>query len=243
MSFYKSIAKYYDQIFPLNYDQVGFVLEKVNDIEKANILDIGCGTGSFTVALSKMCNNIIGIDLDDEMLVLAEKKSFSENIRFEKCNMLSIKHSFDENTYDAITCFGNTLVHLNSNEEISTFVDQCKSILKTKGKLLLQIINYNRILDEGIDGLPTIENENVKFVRQYEYLPEYNEITFATELLHKKTCAIIENKQQLYPIRQQELLEILENKGFKIIKTYGSFKKDELQLSSIPFIVEAELNA
>lgn len=241
MSFYKSIAPFYDHIFPLNYDQVGFVLDLVKDVENASILDVGCGTGSLTLALSKVCKSITGIDVDDEMLALAENKKFSENILFENCNMLAVSDKFERKAFNGIICFGNTLVHLNNNEEIEGFVKNCKLLLSEGGKLLIQIINYNRILDEGIASLPTIENDYVKFERHYDYLPEYNEIIFTTELLIKQTCTIVESKQQLYPLRQQELTDILKRNGFNINGEYGSFKKEELKLNSIPFIIEAEL--
>lgn len=241
MSFYKSIAPYYDKIFPLNYDQVGFVLESTDDVENANILDVGCGTGNLTHALSKMCKNITGVDLDEEMLDIARGKTLSTNVDFVNGNMISLTEKLNTDDYETIVCFGNTLVHLNGSDEIEVFIKHCKTLLKKGGKLLIQIINYNYILDEGIDGLPTIENDNIKFARHYDYLPEYNEIIFKTELLVKTTCTIIENKQNLYPIRQQELIEMLDRNGFTVKGTFGNFKKEPLNLDSIPFIIEAEM--
>ena len=52
--------------------------------------------------------------------------------------------------FDLIFCIGNSMVHLNDNEEILRFLRNCKKSLKVGGYLLLQIVNYDRILVKNI---------------------------------------------------------------------------------------------
>jgi 2-polyprenyl-3-methyl-5-hydroxy-6-metoxy-1,4-benzoquinol methylase len=204
-------------------------------------LDIGCGTGNLTLELSKLFTEVVGIDLDAAMVNRAKKhiSSSSGNLRFLNSNMLDIDTDFGENSFDAIVCFGNTLVHLNSEQNILDFFTKSRKVLREEGKLLLQIINYDRIIEQEINGLSTIENEVIKFERNYIHHKERNVIDFETLLTIKEGNHRINNKIELYPVRKSHVEELLLKAGFSDISFYGSFKRDKLTPESIPLVVEA----
>lgn len=240
--FYKSIAKYYDYIFSYNPDQKDFILSMINELYKNRcVLDIGCGTGNLTIELSKLFEKVIGIDLDVDMINIAEskKRENGNKIDFKCLNMLEIKNHFTPLTFDLIVSFGNTLVHLNNSEEIEDFLKQTKIILKPGGKLLLQIINYDRILAYDIQSLPLIQNENIKFERYYKYHAERKKIIFETILTVKERNRVIKKKVELYPILKNEIKNILSKAGFATVLFYGNFKKENITATSVPLIIEA----
>lgn len=84
MSFYQEIAAYYHHIFKINSNQVDFIKSKIPEIE-GEILDIGCGIGTLSLELSHYYNNILGIDMDAEMIRVASKKQKA----FQKILILS----------------------------------------------------------------------------------------------------------------------------------------------------------
>jgi len=120
------------------------------------------------------------------------------------------------------------------------FLEQSKRILKPGGKLLVQIINYNRILDQGLKGLPTIENDEIKFERIYSYGKKPEKVDFKTKLTIKATGKIIENSVPLLALRPGIFRNLLEEAGFTNIEEFGSFKKDLFEPDSQPYIVKAE---
>jgi len=174
------------------------------------------------------------------MLSIAENKADDKlkNLSFEAMGMLDISEHFQENTFDGVLCFGNTLVHLGSEKEIQEFLDQAYYVLKPGGKLMVQIINYDRIIDQNIKGLPTIENEFVKFTRKYTYHPERNLLDFETLLTIKSEKREIRNIIHLYPIRREKLLQLVRRSGFSDIRVWGNFKREALVQESIPLVVE-----
>lgn len=239
MKFYESISDLYDSIFPLNPAQIAFVKSSLGATEECSLLDIGCGTGNLSIELAKISKEVMAIDLDENMLRKAQEKSEGQaNLRFSKLDMLDIGTTYPRISFDAIICFGNTLVHLASNKDVSGFFQQSKSLLKTTGKLLAQIINYDRIIDLGIDHLPTIENEMLKFERNYIYHPNENLLDFDTILTIKKNGQQIRNSVKLLPIRKEEIERLLTQAGFSTIKFYGNFNRDELTNESIPLVFE-----
>ncbi len=240
MAFYQSISEYYDHIFPLNNLQTGFVTGSFDAGSELKILDIGCGTGSLSIALASCFKKVIGIDPDTDMLSIAENKADNKlkNLSFEALGMLDIGEHFQKNTFDGILCFGNTLVHLGSEKEMQEFLDQANYVLKPGGKLMIQIINYDRVIDQNIKGLPTIENEFVKFTRKYTYHPEKKLLDFETLLSIKSEKREIGNIIHLYPIRRAKLIQLVRQSGFSDIRVWGNFKREALVPESIPLVIE-----
>ncbi len=189
MKFYKSISESYDYIFPYNSMQKDFVLSMAGfkNASDISVLDIGCGTGNLTIELARKFNHVTGIDLDEDMVRIAQNKSEDvSNIEMISMNMMDISEQFGIESKDIILTFGNTLVHLNDVTLIKTFLKRAYEVLKEKGIFLAQIINYDRILDNKIKGLSTIENEHIRFERLYNYKENPKTIAFDTVLTLKK---------------------------------------------------------
>jgi ubiquinone/menaquinone biosynthesis C-methylase UbiE len=50
--------------------------------QKDRALDIGCGSGILALELSKQYREIIGIDISEQMLLIAQSKRQRENIKY-----------------------------------------------------------------------------------------------------------------------------------------------------------------
>jgi len=241
--FYTSIADYYDFIFPLNKLQIDFILDNSSiPYENKHLLDIGCGTGNLSISLADSGFKITAIDYDMEMVNIAKEKSGKKaNIRIMYHNMSKLADIFTPETFHNIICFGNTLVHLKDPEDIYSFFKQSASLLTRDGKLLIQIINYDRIIDNGIKSLSTIENEYIRFERIYNYNKTTGFIEFRTILTIKGINKKINNLVRLYPIRKKELTDLLLKSGYKNIEYYSDFKKTPLRTESIPLVFTAKI--
>jgi len=238
MDFYQSIADHYDEIFPLNLAQFNFVRNSFNNTSTFTALDIGCGTGALSIELGQIYKSVTAIDLDEGMLTKAKAK-LSENVRFQKMDMLKIEKEFGQKSFDAILCFGNTLVHLEDKFQLFDFFKQAKAVLRKGGKLLFQVINYDRIIEKNILSLPTIENSNIRFVRNYILHPDRQKLDFKTNLTIKSSGQLIENTIQLFPTRSDEINHFLRQAGFTEIYFFSNFKREAFAGNSIPLIVEA----
>lgn len=222
---YSDYAKYFDKIFPASKGTVNFLSKHLIGHK---ILDIGCGSGEYAIGLYNNGYDITGIDLDSEMISYARNKN--SNIDFSVMNMLKM----DEEKFDSIYCIGNTLVHLSSINEIKEFLKLCNRKINN-GTLILQIINYDRIIDSNITSLPTIENDDIKFVR--DYLLKDDKVVFSTRLTVKDK--VFENSVELLPLRQSELVRLLNEAGFNNVKCYSGFTDNEYSKESFALVVVA----
>ncbi len=240
MDFYTSISKYYDQIFPYSPNQLLFVNNMIGDSRPLRILDIGCGTGSLSLKLAESGFEVYSIDYDSTMIERAKEKK-GEHGQFPKfisMDMRRIADNFESGFFDAVLCFGNTLVHLLTMNEIEEFIISVSRVLKRNGHLLLQILNYDNILDNRIGNFPVIENGDIIFERYYDF-PEGPLIDFRTRLTIKKNMEPVDNIIKLYPIRKDELVDILSKNDFRDIEAYGDFGMNELRGESLPLVMSA----
>ncbi|WP_010663950.1 class I SAM-dependent methyltransferase [Marinilabilia salmonicolor] len=241
MSFYQSIAPYYDYIFPPSAMQVAFINSKMGGVRSKQILEAGCGTGNLALKLAEQKVLVEGIDLDPEMVSAArEKAGASENVRFTQMDILKLSEKWPPNTFDAVVSFGNTLVHLIDKQQIRQFFLNAKDVLKPDGMLMVQIIHYDRILDQEIGGLPTIDNDEIRFERFYDFNESEDVVDFRTFLTVKKSGKEIRNSVKLLPLRKGQTERLLQECGFKNIRFYGSFKEDDLTSDSVPLIFTAQ---
>ncbi|TCO07091.1 class I SAM-dependent methyltransferase [Natronoflexus pectinivorans] len=237
MQFYQSIAKWYDHIFPGSPAQVKFIENAVNGLSDKHIAEIGCATGNLCIGMAANAQKVIGVDLDEELLNVARKKSSScPNIEYIQGNMLKTGSIVESFSLDAISCIGNTLVHLQKPKDMLSFFNQCIQVLKPGGNLILQIINYDYILDFGIESLPLIENDHIKFDRRYELREQDELINFKTILTIKETKSTIINSIPLYPLRQELLNKLLNEAGFLTAKYYGGFDGSPLRQQSLHLV-------
>ena len=240
MSFYQSIAPYYDYIFPPTPMHVAFVKSKAGDIAGKRMLEAGCGTGNLALQLAGQGAVVDGVDLDPEMISAARGKAgMSENVWFNQLDILRITEKFEPNSFDAVVSFGNTLVHLKDTDQVTQFLQQVKNVLKPGGSLMVQIIHYDRILNQKINALPTIDNEEIKFERFYDLDETEGFIDFRTVLTVKKRGQRIQNLVRLLPLRKETIGGLLQECGYKDIRFYGNFKVDNLTADSLPLIFTA----
>jgi ubiquinone biosynthesis O-methyltransferase len=66
------------------------------------ILDMGCGTGNFSIKLAEKGCHVTGADISDEMLKIARKKASKLNHEIEFFNMDLKSLSFEDDTFDVV---------------------------------------------------------------------------------------------------------------------------------------------
>jgi len=243
MGFYEELSRYYDIIFPLTEDKLNFLVKDI-DLD-SRILDVACGTGILSIALSERGYMIDGIDLDSNMIEIAEKKARDNGakVEFKTGNMLDINEIFHDRMFGLIFCIGNSLVHLDNEKEVESFLRKSYDMLKVGGRVIIQIVNYDRILKYKIDHLPIISKSSagVEFIRKYVHSKEENKIYFNTELIVEKQGEknIYTNSVPLIPMESTQIVDIFNKAGFIDIKLYGGFNEEEYNEQSYATVISA----
>ena len=235
MEFYQQLSKYYDIIFPLNKQSVNFLKERITE---GAVLDLGAGTGNHALALAKQGYDVTATDLDENMVAKIKEKATKGDIFITALPLAMEKlEQLNGNYYSTIICLGNSLVHLESIHSVKKVATTMHELLENCGKLFIQIVNYDRVLEEGVTELPLInrEQELISFRRTYKH--EDDKIIFKGELTIGPETLI--NEVSLLPITCQQLINILNEVGFQEIQLFGSFNGQPFSINSPALIVEA----
>ncbi len=232
MDFYQTLSRYYDEIFAADEAEMRFIRDLLPP--KARLLDIGCGTGNKTVHFSEGASLVEALDMDEGMIAKARTDHARPNITYSALNMLDIGTVFAGRRFEAALCLGNTLVHLPSPDVMLNFASAVAGLLTEQGCFTLQILNYDRILEQHISDLPLLETPNVRFRRGYAR--EGERLRFITSLEDKKGGETLHNNIALYPLRKRELDGLLKKAGFRRIAYFGSYLGGELGPDSFVLI-------
>ncbi len=181
---FNKIAPFYDflnRLLTLGIDRKWRkkAILKLKADDPKNILDVATGTGDLAITADKLLNveNITGVDISDEMLIIGreklDKKNLSNHITF--INGDSENLPFEDETFDAaIVAFG---VRNFQNLEIG--LAEMRRVMKTGGKMVILEFTKPTFIPFKIGFnlyfkyiLPTIGRLTSKDPKAYKYLYE-----------------------------------------------------------------------
>ncbi len=147
MAIFDNVASDYDAWYT---DKRGNFVDKVEtDLafrmikveEGMNVLDVGCGTGNFSIKLAKMGCKVTGIDISDNMLDIARKKSAEENLDIKFLHMDLNDLMFEENKFDAI--FSMAAFEFINDDHAPKALEGMLRVVKKDGQVLIGTISSN----------------------------------------------------------------------------------------------------
>jgi SAM-dependent methyltransferase len=236
---YDRIVEYYDDIFPLKPATLAFL--QASFCAGGRVLDVGCGSGEYVLGLARAGYAVSGLDLDAQMIERAAAKAHAAALTpaLTVGSMTELPKYYAPGSFDGLFCIGNSLVHAGGHDELAAICRDFYSLLDHDGRLVIQVINYDRVLQQQLTGLPTIENSarKLRFERYYEI--NGKNVLFTAVL---KVDGIEERTvNRLYAVRADELRQCLQDAGFRDVVCFGDFVGGPFAIAtSQPLIVRCQ---
>jgi len=245
LSGYQDLAHYYGILFPVSEAQKQFLAPMVEICQGCRLpwLDVGCGVGALFDWLTGRGVDARGIDPDEAFIDQAHRSMNLDDNWIQCAAMNDIDRVFPDASFGSITCLGNVLAHARDLEEIRGFIAKARRRLVAEGRLILQIVNYDRVLSTHDASFPLLrrtapDGTALVFERRYsfdEYRPG-GRIRFDTRL--RIGDQTIENTAWLLPIQKEELLTLTQE-VFPEVQVYGDYDKNPWSMESAATVLVA----
>jgi len=221
----KKFAKYYDLIYHFKkYDEeTKFVLSLIKkfNIKGKEILEMGCGTGSHTLLLTKEGFNVLGVDLSSYMLKLAKQK-----VRGTKFMIGDMRTFRSKKKFDISLCLFSTM-HYNKNyNDLKKTIENFYAQLKSGGLLIFDMGFNKERFDEGHFTSQVSEKGNVSLARIGKTFRSGSKarLIFNYVLFEGKKMSLMKEEHSLGIFDTLKVKKIMEKIGFKtyIYNSYTS---------------------
>jgi 2-polyprenyl-3-methyl-5-hydroxy-6-metoxy-1,4-benzoquinol methylase len=227
----------YDAFYSKIYDQLTFNDAKVDyeinemlratqaDRAKANILDVGCGTGSHCAALKEKGFKVQGVDKSADMVNRARLNY--DGVKFSQGDVMT-PMQFEHGKFSHVLCMYFTIYYIQNKQQ---FFENCYNWLKPGGFLVLHVVDrekFNPILPVA-DPLLLVSPQKyakerltkslVKF-NGFNYKADFklngpkNKATFEETLKDDKTSHVRKNIHEFYMEPQEQVLSLAKQAGF-----------------------------
>ncbi len=204
-------------------------------------LDAGCGSGSHTFALLAEGVRAAGVDISARMIDRA--RTHAQNLgltdaRFIQTGFGQLSETLDE-TFDAVFCLGNSLAHLAPGGELQAALNSFAEVLNPNGLLVIQLLNYEKILQKKERIIDIHREGDQAFIRFYDF----NDTVLYFNILHIDWSSEPPRHDLQatihYPYRETYLRTPLIKCGLSIEARYGNIKLADYDPGTSPNLVLA----
>ncbi len=164
---------------------LGHLLASGRPLDTLRLLDSGCGTGNYSIALAPYVGHITAMDMNKAMLAKAKEKlidkQLTDRVQVLKGSMLEM--TLNDSEYDAVL-FNQVLHHLDppGDERFSgceQAISEAARVLKVGGMLLINVCSHRQLI-EGFwyyhlapDALSSVVRQQVPSARLRKILKKF----------------------------------------------------------------------
>jgi ubiquinone/menaquinone biosynthesis C-methylase UbiE len=247
LSYYETIATFYDMIVPRDVRGICDSVEALigRHSNRKRVLDLGCGTGRFTIELTRRGFSMLGLDITDEMIEFAQKntKKANVNIKFIKGNMRDFRLTKKIGIIWARGSIGDIL---NLNDVKRAFKNIRNNLLK-KGIFIFDVRDFSLYIERFKNGLRSESRvfKNRHTTTNFNFSAKLNKRTKIERMTGKiitksgKRIKTYEVNHALRYYTQKGITVLLNNAGFNILEIrQGGYEFDKKKKPQHVIVVE-----
>jgi SAM-dependent methyltransferase len=232
---YERLSRVYDlewSDFSIHYVEIIKGLFEERHIDRANILDLACGTGTLILALAGRGHACFGIDQSPEMIAIARDKARGySGINFAVQDMQNLQV---EDRFDLVVCTFDSLNYLTDfNDVRNTF--KSAVVVLDKGGLFIFDSNTNLMYRNNDHFTHAFDFGKGRLIQRMHYDLKTNVAETVFEFQDGDREIHLQR-----PYGLTELKPVLRHTGFSIVSTYAGFKREKYTMKSERLICIAE---
>ncbi|MCA1031825.1 class I SAM-dependent methyltransferase [Bacillus timonensis] len=228
---YGQFAYYYDKLMQdVDYEKwVSYINHHANKYSSQpikRILDLACGTGELSILLSQAGFDVVGIDLSEDMLSVAQSKSTDHrtSIEFLQQNMTELSGL---DLFDCIVIFCDSLNYLETEDQVKETFQRVFDQLKNGGLFMFDIHSIYKISQIFMNQTFAGNDEEISFIWNCYPGPYANSVEHDLSFFVKKNDDAFYYRFDEFHLQRtfsvQEYKKWIEEIGFTLLEITGDF--------------------
>ena len=198
------------------------------------MLDLACGTGSFSNEFAKSGIQVIGVDISPEMLNIAREKSEKE-----KLDVLYLCQDASEldlyGTVDGAVCCMDSINHITDKQVLSEVFKKVSLFLEPQCLFVFDVNTLYKHKEILANNTFIIEEGNIYCVWQNEFFKDEALTEITLDFFKREKDNIYNRCEQFIEERAytaKELTDLLENAGFSVEAIFDDMSFESLKATS-----------
>ena len=185
------------------------------------VLDLGCGTGSMTIAMAALGYDMTGIDRSVEMLDIARERALRENTGKSILWLCQDMRSFElYGTVDVTVSTLDCLNHLTTKKDLIKCLSLVHNYLVPDGLFFFDLNGKHKFETVYADRVYCMEEKNSLCIWQNDYSEKTGKCRFGITLFHREKdgrYARYDDTETERMYRKDEVGEMLRTAGFEVL--------------------------
>jgi SAM-dependent methyltransferase len=215
--------------------QIGFLKSQLH--LAGLLLDVACGTGRHTIALSTAGFDVVGLDISANLLRIAKTRGAKLLVRADMRFL-----PFKRNAFTAVVCMDNSFGYLPSEKEDTHSLTEVKNVLSVGGLFLLDLFNRKKLIAKHnpLGASPKLYEYPSFTLRQERTVSsdgEWLSDHWTIQQHGNGQIHVFNHKVHLYTLDQLE--HMLSDAGFCVLTVFGGYEKQPFSGNAPRLIIKA----
>ena len=210
---------------------VQLVIKNIDVSKVKNVLDMAAGSGRHAIIFTEKGFNVTAVDLSENLLSIGRKNAENENVKIDFVH--SDIRQFNPNVkYNLILNLFTSIGYFEKDEENYFILSKAFKLLENNGYFVLDYFNKNFVENNLVPS--TVDEFDGSVITQNRFIEGERIIKEITIDNEGKINKYFESVRMF---SKDELINMMEKLGFRIIKTFGDFMGNSFELDSSPRII------
>lgn len=228
------------EAFKNTQEEVKFIIKTLNLPKGAKILDLACGQGRHTIGLAKRGYEVIGLDLNNDLLNVAKKDAKKEKVKLRLIQG-DMRGKFFKNEFDAVINLFSSFGYFENEQENIKVLENINKSLKSNGKFLIDLLNKKWFLRKFHSTKRTWFKIKNDYILEENYFDKKMKAWIRNiSIISSKNSKIKRTKTFMRLYDFSEIKDKLEKIGFKILRIYGDYQCKKFTSLSPRLIILAQ---
>jgi ubiquinone/menaquinone biosynthesis C-methylase UbiE len=210
---------------------VELVIKNIDVSKVINVLDMAAGSGRHAIIFTEKGFNVTAVDLSENLLSIGKEHAENENVKIEFVHS-DIRHFNPNIKYNLILNLFTSIGYFEKDEENYFILSKAYKLLENKGYFVLDYFNKSYVENNLVSS--TVDEFDGSVITQNRFIEGERIIKEITIDNEGKINKYFESVRMF---SKDELINMLQKLGFRIINTFGDFMGNSFDLDSSPRII------